>query len=65
MDCEHITHPEHWLGDCGDVARHFLPIPVMQQIADETAASLLSYLGIDPAKVTDRIDLTGQRFPIA
>lgn len=18
-ECEHITHPEHWLGDCGDV----------------------------------------------
>ena len=65
MDCEHITHPEHWLGDCGDVARHFFPMPVMQQIVDETAASLVSYLGIDPAKVTRRIDLTGQRFPIA
>ena len=37
----------------------------VQAIADETAASLFSYLGIDPAKVTGRIDLTGQRFLIA
>ena len=41
-DRNHITHPEHWLGDCGDVARHFFPMPVMQQIVDETAASLVS-----------------------
>lgn len=64
MDCEHITHPEHWLGDCGDIANHFVPVPVAQHIANRTLTTLATYLGIDPAKV-GRIDLTGQRFPIA
>ena len=65
MDCEHITHPEHWLGDCGDIANHFVPVPVAQHIANRTWTTLATYLGIDPTKVTGRIDLTGQRFPIA
>lgn len=60
MDCDHITHPEHWLGDCGDIANHFAPVPVIQDIANATQTTLAGY--IDPTKV-EALDLTGQRFP--
>ena len=62
-DCEHITHPEHWLGDCGDVARHFFPVPMSQHVANTTLATLVGCIGIDPTKV-EPLDFAGQRFPI-
>ena len=61
-DCEHITHPEYWLGDCGDVARHFFPVPMSQHVANTTLATLVGCIGIDPTKV--ELDFTGHRFPI-
>ena len=64
MDCEHITHPEHWLGDCGDVARHFAPVPLLQAAVDATTRTMAEALGVDYDKL-DPIDISGHRFPIA
>lgn len=45
MSCpDHITHPEHWAGDAGDVAASLAPFPSFE----EAMRAVINYYGTIP-----------------
>ena len=57
MMCEHLTHPEHWQGDAGDVAQSLAPFALFAVAARTALNSLGCILGIMPG-FGDTADLT-------
>lgn len=53
-DCEHLNHPEHWLGDCGDMLDYIaLLAPTVRAAAESALTTLAEVLGIPVGPVSD------------
>ncbi len=46
-DCDHITHPEHWSGDAGDVITALQPFAFIAAAAQNIVAVMGDNLGIN------------------
>lgn len=51
-DCEHLNHPEHWLGDCGDMLDYIaLPATTTTAIGQVALDALADMLHVPTAKL--------------